>query len=303
MKWRKLGQVFCPAQNFPWMQSHAANTVAEPLGNGFVRVYFSCRDEQQRAHVGWVVFELSRPENIVAIADKPVLGPGAIGTFDDSGTSLACIQSVGAKRYMYYLGWNLGVTVPWRNSIGLAEWDEGRQEFVRVSQAPVLDRNHLDPYSVSYPFVLQEGPERFRMWYGSNLAWGKEQTDMAHLLKYAESKDGIHWQPTGRIAVPFKNPAEYALSRPWVIAENGVYRMWYSYRGSSYRIGYAESDDGIEFTRRDEQVGIDVSSDGWDSEMIEYPCLFKGDDGQRYMTYNGNRYGKTGFGLAVLESE
>ncbi|MDR0233611.1 MAG: hypothetical protein LBI31_02235 [Zoogloeaceae bacterium] len=35
-------------------------------------------------------------------------------------------------------------------------------------------------------------------------------------------------------------------------------------------------------------------------EMIEYSIVF--DHGrQRYMLYNGNGYGKTGFGLAVLE--
>jgi predicted GH43/DUF377 family glycosyl hydrolase len=78
--------------------------------------------------------------------------------------------------------------------------------------------------------------------------------------------------------------------------------MWYSYRGRSYRIGYAESDNGIEWVRKDEEVGIDVSESGWDSEMIEYPYIFD-HEGQRYMLYNGNGYGRTGIGLAVLEEK
>jgi hypothetical protein len=75
--------------------------------------------------------------------------------------------------------------------------------------------------------------------------------------------------------------------------------MWYSYRGESYRIGYAESDDGVRWVRKDGEVGIDVSLDGWDSEMIEYPFVFD-HGGRRYMLYNGNSYGMTGIGLAVL---
>jgi hypothetical protein len=79
------------------------------------------------------------------------------------------------------------------------------------------------------------------------------------------------------------------------------YRMWYSYRGDAYRIGYAESVDGLEWERRDAGAGIDVSADGWDSQMIEYPCVFE-HGGDSLMLYNGNGYGATGIGLAVLES-
>jgi len=75
--------------------------------------------------------------------------------------------------------------------------------------------------------------------------------------------------------------------------------MWYACRGESYRIGYAESADGLNWTRLDHAVGIARSESGWDCEMIEYPFVFD-HGGQRYMLYNGNGYGKSGFGLAVL---
>ena len=78
--------------------------------------------------------------------------------------------------------------------------------------------------------------------------------------------------------------------------------MWYSCRGSAYRIGYAESNDGLEWERKDEEAGIDVSQDGWDSEMIEYPCVFQ-HGGSWYMLYNGNGYGASGIGLAVLDAD
>jgi hypothetical protein len=79
------------------------------------------------------------------------------------------------------------------------------------------------------------------------------------------------------------------------------WRMWYSFRGQAYRIGYAESDDGRRWRRQDHLAGLDVAASGWDSEMIEYPFVFD-HDGQRFMLYNGNAYGGSGFGLAVQEA-
>lgn len=297
--WKKLGHVFVPDNEHLWMVSHAANTIAEHLYDDVFRVYFSCRNINNQASIGFADIHLVPPFKVIQISDKPILSPGKVGTFDDSGVSLSCMLTIKARKHLYYLGWNLGVTVPWRNSIGLAIMNDNGQ-FERFSEAPLLDRHHVDPYSISYPFVLEDRGV-YRMWYGSNLNWGKEQRDMAHLIKYAESEDGINWNRTGHIALHFKNDNEYAMSRPFVIKEDGIYKMWYSYRGQAYRIGYAESEDALNWTRMDEEVGIDVSESGWDSETIEYPYIFD-HRGQRYMLYNGNGYGKTGFGLAVLET-
>ena len=68
-----------------------------------------------------------------------------------------------------------------------------------------------------------------------------------------------------------------------------------------YRIGYAESNDGIEWTRKDESVNLDVSESGWDSQMVAYPAVFE-IAGKTIMLYNGNNFGATGFGYAELES-
>ncbi len=74
--------------------------------------------------------------------------------------------------------------------------------------------------------------------------------------------------------------------------------MWYSVRGPSYRIGYAESADGIGWVRRDSTSVVDPSDTGWDSEMTTYPVVVRRGD-RFYMLYNGNDYGRTGIGLAV----
>jgi hypothetical protein len=301
MKWRKLGLVFCPHNEKDWMRTHAANPVAEQLDGDMFRVYFSARDGGNRSSVGWLDLDMGAPGRVLRISDCPVIGPGRAGTFDDSGTSVAWLVKVESRRYLYYLGWNLGVTVPWRNSIGLAISQSPQQEFAKLSEAPIVDRSAVDPFSISYPCVLREG-QRWRMWYGSNLAWGPQQADMAHLIKYAESDDGIAWRRNGTIALQFESPDEYAMSKPCVLKEARGYRMWYSFRGARYRIGYAESVDGIHWERLDHLAGIDASDSGWDSESVEYPYVFE-HRGQKFMLYNGNGYGATGVGMAVLERD
>lgn len=287
-----------PAQ--PWMQTHAANPVAEHRDGDLFRIYFSTRDEKQRSSIATLDLDITNPNKVLRVSDQPILAPGRIGLFDDSGVSMGWLLRKGEERWLYYLGWNLGVTVPWRNAIGLAISRGEGQAFERISLAPVVDRSGEDPYSVSYPCVWTEG-SKHRMLYGSNLKWGAQQTDMEHCLKYAESDDGIHWRRSLHVALGFKDKGEYAMSKPSVLKHAGGYSSWYSYRGDRYRIGYAESTDGMHWIRKDSEVGIDISPSGWDSESIEYPNVFE-HRGERYMLYNGNKYGLTGFGLAILES-
>jgi hypothetical protein len=304
MKWRKLGRIFEPQVLHPLMQTHAANPTVLSLGGSLIRVYFSSRAPDQRASIGWALFDLDRIEaGALEVCREPILTPGVPGTFDDSGTSIGCLVRVKEQIRLYYLGWNLGVTVPWRNSIGMAVSQDNGLSFERYSQAPLLDRCHVDPFSISYPCVFERGQDDWLIWYGSNLSWGsgKTQEEMEHLIKVGVSTDGISWQRNGRIALPFKDRTEYAMSRPTVLLDGNTLRMWYSFRGASYRIGYAESANGLDWVRKDDQAGITVSDCGWDSQAIEYPCVFEA-VGARWMIYNGNGYGATGFGLAIMES-
>jgi predicted GH43/DUF377 family glycosyl hydrolase len=281
------------------MRTHAANPTPERLGNGYVRVYFSARDVANRSSVGWVEIDIAHPTRVRAVSEVPVLGPGVVGSFDDSGVTVACMVE-SEPRYLYYVGWNLGVTAPWRNSIGLAVGAPGHAPvFARFSAGPILDRCPADPYSLSYPCVTRENGG-WRMWYGSNLTWGAAEENMTHAIKHAVSADGIVWARDGKAMLSPSGPGEYALARPCVVREPEGYSMWYSRRGERYRIGYAHSRDGVNWERRDAEAGIEISEEGWDSESIEYPYVFE-ENGMRYMLYNGNDYGRTGFGIAVLE--
>ncbi len=300
MKWQKLGLVFYPSIKTEWMYSHAAVPVAECIGGDVFKIYFSSRDKSNRSYTGYIVIDINSPSQILELSAKPVLVPGDLGEFDDSGAMATWLASHHGNKFLYYIGWNLGITVPFRNSIGLAISSQGDQ-FVRYSNGPIVDRSMHEPHFCASCCVLP-GEDSWRMWYLSCTGWQMRDGKPEHRyhIKYAESQDGINWKRDGLVAIDFANDNEYSISRPSVIRDVDRWRMWYSYRGHSYRIGYAESEDGRKWQRRDNQVGIDVSPTGWDSEMIEYPFVFD-HKGQRYMLYNGNGYGKTGFGLAVME--
>jgi hypothetical protein len=301
MRWAKLGRIFCPNGERDWMASHAAVPFAVPLEGSLVRIYFSTRDDANRSNIGWLVIDLSRPTAVLDLSTEPVLSPGRLGTFDDSGTMLSWITSVDGRENLYYIGWNLGVTVPFRNSIGLAISD-GRGGFRRAFEGPILDRSATEPHFTASACVLREDT-LWRIWYLSCLGWEMVEGRPRHYyhIKYATSADGIAWDRRGVVAIDFQSPGEYAISRPSVQHDRSAYSMWYSYRGAAYRIGYAESADGVRWDRRDGDVGIDVSGTGWDGQELAYPHVFD-HGGARYMLYNGNGYGRTGFGLAVLET-
>lgn len=297
--WKKLGHVFSPDGNTDWMRTHASNPTAEQIGQREFRIYFSARDAANRSSIATLEWNVSVPGNVRNLSPVPLLQPGPRGAFDDSGLSMGCLVQDGDTRYLYYLGWNLGVTVPFRNSIGLAISKQGGP-FERVSAAPILDRNPIDPFCLSYPFVLKTGAQTWHMWYGSHLEWGSAHGQMKHVIKHATSTDGIHWNRTGKTCIGLTGE-DWGVSRPYVLFDGETFQMWFSRRLDQYRLGYARSKDGETWERDDSYSALAPSPSGWDSESISYPCVFEA-EGERYLLYCGNGYGRTGFGAAKWEN-
>jgi hypothetical protein len=308
MRWEKKGLIFRTDNNFPWMSHHACVPIADTVNDNIVRIYFGPRDQQERTVTTFIEVAADNPSRVLYVHDRPVLSLGQLGTFDDSGAMPSCLVNHNGKKYLFYIGWNRGVTVPYRNSIGLAVSTDGGLSFERVFDGPIVDRAPLEPYFCASPFaMIDEG--KWKLWYASVTSFlvvnGKPEP--VYQVKYAESVDGHEWVRPNIVCLDYQFEGE-ANARPCVIRENGVYRMWYCFRGSvnyrtdkaqSYRIGYAESADGIRWQRMDDLVGIDRAEAGWDSVMMEYPFVYE-HDGVKHMLYNGNGFGESGFGYAVL---
>lgn len=302
MAWRKLGLIYQPDGSLPWALSYAFMPTVHVLSD-VVRVFFASLDENKFGRVGFADLDRGNLRNVVRMSREPIIDLGEAGTFDDSGVSPSCLVEVDGRTFLYYVGWQRCERVPYMLFTGLATSDDG-VTFERASRTPVLDRTENEPFLRSGPTIIAADGV-FKMWYNSAIRWGDVNGTLypMYIIRYAESLNGIEWNAGEERCIDFKDDAEFGFGRPWVIRDQEVYRMWYSIRSrtSPYRIGYAESADGRSWIRKDDEVGIGASSAGWDSEMICYPCVAD-IDGQRYMFYNGNRHGSTGFGYAVLES-
>ena len=304
MTWRKKGLVYAPKGDLWWARNYALLPTAEVIDDHVIRVYFASLDDNQYGRIGYVDLDADEPKRILFETQEPVLDLGELGAFDDSGVTPSCILNFGGKKYLYYIGWQRCERVPYMLFTGLAVSDDEGQSFAKHSPVPVLDRTPREPFSRSAPFVLIEN-NVLGMWYWSCESWSLEEgvVHYNNVIRYAESEDGILWHGTDDICIVPEGNGDYSVGRPWVVRDADTYRMWYSIRSGTapYRMGYAESRDGINWERRDTEVGIQRSESGWDHEMICYPCVIDVKD-RRYMFYNGNRHGWTGFGYAVQET-
>ncbi len=307
MKWKKLGKIFDTELLPDWASTHAQ--VPTPLiRNQKMRIFFATRNKEGKAVPIYADYNIENPATILNLKSKAILDLGKPGTFDDSGIMPSCILCNDDEIWMYYTGWNQKVLTTYHNSIGLAISKDGGDSFTRLYQGPIMDRTRNEPYLSITPFVIKEN-NLWKMWYASGTGWDyiENKYEPIYVIKYAESKNGIDWNrfPDSCIPQIYKNEIS---CNPSVIKIEGIYHMWFCYRRSydyrngdgSYRIGHAYSNDGINWIRDDENYNISPSDEGWDSKMMSYPYVFKAKNNY-YMLYNGNEFGKTGFGISILK--
>jgi hypothetical protein len=311
MRWEKRGRIFVPDGTSPWMRTHASLPVADRLDAQTLRVLFAGRDEQNRSHIAHVDIAAGDPLRVLRTASQPLLPLGERGTFDDNGMMPSSIVAEGPLRYLYFIGWNPQVTVSYRVAIGLAISEDCGQSYHRYSTGPLLDRDRDEPFFNTTPCVLRE-QGLWRMWYSSCTGWTEVhgRAEPVYHVKYAESDDGIAWRRTGIVCID-RDQSTQAIGRPWVVWLGDHYGMWFSYRGlvdyrtdprSSYRVGYAESRDGVRWDRKPDPDGLERSPEGWDSVMIAYTFILRSADSWLCF-YNGNGFGQSGFGVAESRDE
>lgn len=304
--WKKKGLIYNVNSKFEWDRSHAQVPVVDVLDDS-LRVYYATRNTEGKSNISFIEVEKEDPHIIIHENKKTLFSFGNLGTFDDSGIMPSSIINVGDKKFLYYIGWTTRQTVPYQNAIGLAISEDGGKTFNKISEGPIISVNHIEPYFSGTSYVMFDDG-LFKMWYLSCIKWEifEGKPEPIYNIKYAESIDGINWNQTGKVAIQL-NEEEGGLVSASVIRQDGIYKMWFGKRKKSdyrtntkntYRIGYAESIDGINWERKDDFAGIDISNEGWDSEMISYPYVFKNNN-ELIMLYNGNGFGKTGFGYAV----
>ena len=315
-KWQKLGKIFDPTgfKNIEWM-AEFAQAPSSLVFDQFVRVYFSCRpgpDEngQYVSYSAYVDLDRSNLFNVLRLSPGPVLELGELGTFDEFGTYPMSVIRDGDAIHTYYGGWTRCESVPFNVAIGYAVSKDGGETFKKIGAGPVLSYSPDEPFILSGPKIRKYG-DIWRLWYIAGRKWkvidGKPEP--IYKIRMASSVDGINWTKLNKDIIVDKLGEDEAQASPDVIFSRGRYHMFFCYRQASdfrrnkdrsYRIGYAYSDDLLNWTRDDSRVGIDVSASGWDSEMLAYPHVLEL-DGTVYLLYLGNQVGRFGFGAARLD--
>jgi predicted GH43/DUF377 family glycosyl hydrolase len=316
MRWKKLGRIFDPTTYT--LSNHCLEYTQSPqvlVFDDFVRIYFSTREKDKNAkYLSYVSFvDINKDfKEIINISRDKVIEFGDLGCFDEHGIVPMNVVRDKDRIFAYTTGWNRRLSVSVDASIGFAISYDNGLTFKKMGKGPILSPSLHEPFLVGDAFVAIYG-ETYHMWYIYGIKWVKFSKDEAaeriYKIGHATSTDGISWHKEGGQIITDRLIPDECQAHPTVIYYDHKYHMLFCYRYATdfrknrdrgYRIGYAYSEDLKNWTRDDDNVGIDLSEDGWDSDMLCYPHIFQC-DGKIYLLYNGNEFGRYGFGLAVLE--
>lgn len=315
-KWNKLGKIFDPRDREygSWMREFAQSP-SVLIYERRVRVYFCARpaptsDGQYLSFLSYIDLDRRNLLDVLNVCKHHILSLGAYGTFDEFGTNPISVIRDRDEVRVYYAGWTRCESVPFNGAIGLAISHDDGESFARLGEGPVLSYSPDEPFLLGSPRIRKYG-EKWYLWYVSGKEWLKTdgRPEPVYKIRMATSEDGIGWVKFGTDLIKSKLGEHECQACPDVMFHDGIYHMFFSYRDSrkyksregGYRIGYASSVDMFEWNRRDEMAGMSVSENGWDSEMVSYPHVFML-DGETYMLYQGNEMGRSGIGLAKLNS-
>lgn len=315
-RWEKLGKLFDPRdlEGESWMKEFAQSP-SVLIFESHVRMYFCARsaptfDGQYQSYLSFIDLDRNNLLKILNVCRMPILSLGELGTFDEFGTNPISVIRYQDEVRVYYAGWTRCESVPFNGAIGIAISHDNGESFARLGAGPVISYSPDEPYLMGSPRIRRFG-DKWYLWYVSGKEWLRTDAkpEPIYKIRMASSDDGIDWVKHGKDLIEDKLGEHECQACPDVIFRDGKYHMFFSYRHShnykgkigGYRIGYAFSQDMINWSRNDEMAGMTVSANGWDAEMVNYPHVFML-DGATYMLYQGNEMGRAGIGLAKLAS-
>jgi hypothetical protein len=311
--WQKRGLIFSPQslENRPSWMDQFAQAPATLILDDVVRVFFSTRSPpdpngQFTSLPAYVDLDRANLTRIVSVCDQPLMSLGERGHFDEFGIYPFSVLQQGSELHAFYGGWTRCQSVPFNVAIGQAISTDQGAHFKRCYAGPILS------YTPDEPFILS-GPKirffsgQFVLTYIAGKKWIIDQgrPEPVYRIRLATSKDGHIWIKHHQDLIAPRIEEDECQASPDIIHHNDQYHMFFCYRASrnyrgkegGYRIGYAVSNDLIQWSRDDTAAGLDISDRGFDDEMIAYPHVFTC-DGKIYMLYLGNQVGRAGFGLA-----
>ncbi len=318
MRWRNHGLIFrLNEHSFGDNEYCFAQSPQVLIFDQKIRVYFStrtlCANSKYFSTIKFVEFGKSF-DNLLRVSYHQIIPNGELGTFDEHGIFPMHVHRIGNCIYGYTCGWSRRSSVDIDMAIGLVKSVDEGMTFSRLGLGPILGPTLHEPCMIGDPFVLSNNGI-FHMWYIFGSEWkfypGSSKPERIYKIAHALSLNGLHWikPDEGKSIISTKLGDDECQALPSIHYFLGRYNMVFCYRYASnfrsdptrgYRLGYAYSYDLINWSRDDYALNLPPSKDGWDTNMQCYPHLFSW-KGEVYLLYNGNNFGKDGFGLCQLE--
>ena len=163
--WLKKGVILNIENYNDWMVSHACVPTAISIDENTVRIFYAPRNKNGKSIPTYFDVDSKNPTKVKYIHDKPILELGQLGTFDDDGIMpCSAVRVSDSCIYLYYVGWNPSVSVPYRNAIGLAISKDNGQTFERAFQGAIVERSKEEPFFTASPYVIKEN-DKWHLWY------------------------------------------------------------------------------------------------------------------------------------------
>lgn len=298
---RKLGLVY-EATRYPqpWVSNSALTPTPMRHPDGHIRVFAGFRDAEGISRIGYVDVDAQNPTQVLRVSSKPALDIGRPGCFDDNGVIMGDVAWKGSDLYLFYVGFQRVMKAKFLAFTGVAVSKDAGETFVRLSEAPILDRAPLQT-TIGAVHTAWHEDGRWRLWFARGDGWepiaGVDYP--RYEICYMEGADLLALPRSGQLCIPPTRP-EYRIGRPRVYRRDGQYVMYYTKGtvGGDYFPGVAVSHDGLHWHRQDDKFELHLSTSGWDARHLCYPAWLTV-DGREYVFYNGNDMGKDGFGVAV----
>jgi hypothetical protein len=250
------------------------------------------------AVLGNATITITLVETWTKYPSNPVLA-GSVGQWNAGGVLSPCVLRLpGATNLtMYYNGFettdNFGLTT----STDGVTWQNPGTVVFPLGAAGKFDEGTLWDPSVVYDATLTPP---YHMWYtGTRNVTVGMTTVTEWRIGYATSTNGTSWnrQNNGDAVLTPTAGGWDDIDVYWchVIRDAGVWKMWYTGYGGTLgeAIGYAESADGISWTKMGPTVGsftpgpvLEATGTGFETASVITPCVIK--DGSTYrMWYAG----------------
>jgi len=280
--------------------SRASGPTSVIYHNGIYEAWLFGVDDTDTGRIGYATstdgIEWTKYEN------NPVLVLGNEGEWDEANADHACVLFIDSIYKMWYMGEDgQSARIGYATSSDGINWD-------KYIGNPVLGLGSLgswDENEVMHPCVVFDG-NIYHMWYNG---YGQD----VQRTGYATSEDGINWNKhAGNPVLTVGAPAawdDYMLALTGVIYRENEYKMWYTAGDGTdedskyFRIGYATSPDGINWSKYEHNPVLDIGDVGaWDSTgVVTSAVMFDTTMNIYKMWYGGldGSYGRAGYATST----